>query len=394
MKRTLLLVVGISLCTPALSRAQTDVIPPDSFNESARAERFWAESEYLLWWIKAAPVPTPLVATGPITGNLAPILGQPGYQTLLGGSDVDLGSRSGGRFTLGGWVDSERSIGLEATYFFLCSHATEQGVASSGLPGSAFLALPFFDVTTLDESSTRIALPGGFSGIATLANSMRMQGWEATGVFNLARSDRGRLELIGGFRYWNLDEELEFATNSVTVIGPADVFQTNDEFATNNHFYGGQIGVRGEINRGRFFLQGGGKVALGSMRQTVNTSGGLLTNDFNNLGDPQLFPGGYLTAPTNIGHQSRDRFAVIPEFNLSVGVQVTQAIRVKVGYTFLYVSDVVRPGDQVDRGINPIGPGFTGIPNTPLTGPARPAPRFESTDIWAHGLNFGVELRY
>src|SRR4051794_20088600 len=81
---------------------------------------------------------------------------------------------------------------------------------------------------------------------------------------------------------------------------------------------------------------------------------------------------------------TRDQFAT--------GVWLTDRLRATAGYTFQYVSDVVRPGDQIDRGINPVqAPAITGVPNAPLTGPARPAPLINSTDFWAHGVNFGLE---
>ena len=53
--------------------------------------------------------------------------------------------------------------------------------------------------------------------------------------------------------------------------------------------------------------------------------------------------------PTNIGHYSRNVFAVVPEVGLSVGFEVTAWLRLSLGYNFLYWSDVVRPGEQIDR---------------------------------------------
>ena len=45
-------------------------------------------------------------------------------------------------------------------------------------------------------------------------------------------------------------------------------------------------------------------------------------------------------------------FAVVPEVALNVAYQITDRISVFVGYTMLYVNDVVRPGNQIDRTIN------------------------------------------
>ena len=54
-----------------------------------------------------------------------------------------------------------------------------------------------------------------------------------------------------------------------------------------------------------------------------------------------------------ITNLTNDAFAVLPEVGLNVGVYVTEKVRVFAGYSFLYWSDVVRPGDQVSRAINP-----------------------------------------
>ncbi|MEI8380327.1 MAG: BBP7 family outer membrane beta-barrel protein [Planctomycetota bacterium] len=102
--------------------------------------------------------------------------------------------------------------------------------------------------------------------------------------------------------------------------------------------------------------------------------------------------GGLLALPTNIGSYSRDQFSVVPEVGLNVGRQLTDNVRVYVGYTLIYWSSVVRPGDQIDPVINPTQlPTPTG-PGT-LVGPARPAFAFHDTDFWAQGINFGLEFR-
>ena len=63
-------------------------------------------------------------------------------------------------------------------------------------------------------------------------------------------------------------------------------------------------------------------------------------------------------------------------------------MRVFVGYDFLYLSDVVRAGDQVNLAVNP-NPlrGVTG-------GPAQPVFIVRPSDFWAQGVNFGLEFRY
>ena len=107
------------------------------------------------------------------------------------------------------------------------------------------------------------------------------------------------------------------------------------------------------------------------------------------------FVGGYLAQPTNIGSHTRSVFAVMPEVGLTLGYQITRRISVFAGYTFLYVSNVLRAPGQVNRTINPSGvPAITGDPPGPRPGPAQPSFKFQSSDFWAQGLNVGLALRF
>ena len=127
------------------------------------------------------------------------------------------------------------------------------------------------------------------------------------------------------------------------------------------------------------------------LRGTVNINGST------SLAFPMTMPsvqmGGLLAQPTNIGHYSRNRFAVAPEAGVKLGYQVTDWMKLTVGYSFVYLSDVARPGHQIDRTVNTsqlasqLGGGM-------LVGPARPAFVFKGTDFWGQGLNLGMELRY
>jgi hypothetical protein len=132
-------------------------------------------------------------------------------------------------------------------------------------------------------------------------------------------------------------------------------------------------------------------VALGGVHQTANINGSTL---FAVPGMPVSFQnGGLLALPTNSGRFSRDRFAVVPEVGVKVGYQLTAHVRCFVGYSFLYISDVARPGHQVDPVVNvaqlpsQFGPGA-------LVGAPRPGFSFKGSDFWAQGVSFGLEIRY
>ncbi len=85
------------------------------------------------------------------------------------------------------------------------------------------------------------------------------------------------------------------------------------------------------------------------------------------------------------------RFAVVPELGLNLGYQFTPVIRGFVGYNFIYWSDVVRPGQQIDLNVNRTFQPGSAIPRTGATVPGFP---FTGTDFWAQGLTVGLEFRF
>ncbi len=167
----------------------------------------------------------------------------------------------------------------------------------------------------------------------------------------------------------------------------------SDRFATQNHFYGGQIGADALWFRGRFSIDVRAKLALGATVQQLDISGS--QRFVSPLGTVQNFTGGLLALPGNIGHFSSTAFSVIPDVSFNVGYQIFPHLRGFIGYNFLYWSNVIRPGTSIDRGLD-----VTKIPNFPLNPePApvqglHPAPIFHNTGFWAQGINFGLEFTY
>ncbi len=166
-----------------------------------------------------------------------------------------------------------------------------------------------------------------------------------------------------------------------------------DHFNGTNNFYGGQVGLRGEYRLGNFFINGTGKVALGVVNQAINVNGGGASIFPGGTPAENFFlPAGFYALRSNSGRFSRSSFAVVPEVNLNIGYNITSNIRIYAGWTFLYINNVVRPGQQIDHSINPIqAPGLLGAPIGP-SGPLTPTIPFNHTDFWAQGLNIGLQL--
>jgi hypothetical protein len=350
--------------------------------------KWFGSAEYLLWWTKGSPLP-PLVTAGSAQDAIPGALGQPGTALLFGGNNVIDGARSGGRFTAGYWFGDEHCLGLEGSFFFLGQDRARFSATSSGSP---ILARPFFDVGSAApaggvNNAELVSRPGVLAGTVSSSLTSRFWGAEANLRSNVWCGPALVGDALVGYRYLRLDETLRVNENLTVLAGGGGAFAVADQFKVHNDFNAGQVGFDAEFRRNRWFLDLKTKVALGDVHQTVNISGATVITD--PATGVTRFPGGLLAQTTNIGNFSRDRFAWSPDVGVNLGYQLTDHCRAYVGYDFLYLSSVVRPGDQVDLTVN-----SNLLPPAMPGGPNRPAFSFHGSDYWAQGLNFGLEFRF
>src|SRR4029078_7563713 len=104
---------------------------------------------------------------------------------------------------------------------------------------------------------------------------------------------------------------------------------------------GGQIGLRGDLRKGPYFVELTGKVAFGGMSEVVRVSG--ITRVKPPLQIQSVFPGGLFALDTNSGRVTREVFAVVPEAIARAGWAFGDHGRFFVGYNFIFLSDVARP---------------------------------------------------
>ncbi|MCI0684790.1 MAG: BBP7 family outer membrane beta-barrel protein [Gemmataceae bacterium] len=375
-------------------------------------------ADYLLWWIRRGPTPALLTTTSDPNGNA--ILGEPGTSILFGEDDLDFGAFSGVRAG-GGWnFGAEGFWGVEVSGFIL---QTKDRDFAAGPSGTGILVRPYLSALDTTESGVEFNLPGSLDGTFTINAQTQFWGWDANLVSHSIREPGRRFDLMAGFRALGLDEELEMQENLTLRQEGASIFQRPppgrvgslitdlpagsrirvfDEFTTRNRFYGGQVGGRFLWNCGRLNVELLGKVALGATQQRTTIFGvSVLDNQRNGHIET---PGGLLALASNIGTYNQSQFGVVPEVGLNAHFDITPRIRARLGYSGLYWSGVTRPGDQIDRVINPkLAPTdqdftVTGDPNQDNFNATREQarPRFLNRDngFWAHGLNFGIEFRY
>lgn len=382
---------GAEMPLPAMDTlgAPGSLVPGGDASSCAIPGRFWGGVEYLMWWTRDDHAP-PLLTTGPLPLPVG-VLGNSTTSILLGGGHLDQETFSGARFTAGMWLGACNSIGVEGSYFFLGEKTLQGAISSASVP---ILARPFFNLNTGVQSSAAVAIPGTSTGQFGFSHPSRFQGFELNGIANTFCCGNCRIDLIGGFRYLDLTESLNLSQSeqlSPNLPDPALAGNRTliaGNFATQNHFYGGQVGLGVNWIFGPLLIDLRGKVALGGSRQQIAIDGSRQVTTATGFLDIDR---SQFALPSNIGTHERDQFTVVPEVGVNVGYQLTHHIGLFAGYTFLSYYRVVRPGEQIDLVTD-----VTQIPNpanpTPPANLGRPAVLFNQSAYWAQGLNFGLEI--
>jgi hypothetical protein len=362
--------------------------------------RVWLGAEYLLWTTKGNNLP-PLATAAPAgtARGVAGTIGGPGTTTLIGGRNYNTDWRSGFRVYGGAWLDQGQRFGVSGDYFFLGNSTTRE---VAGSDGSQIVTRPFTNnvVRNADGTFTPVAafpdtelvsFPNVLAGQIAVTTQSEFTGAGVNGIVNLACSPCGRLDFLIGYRYLNLNDTLYIREDLRGLPGSANAgaaFVVEDRFRTENHFNGVNLGLAWERRFDRFFVNVLGSVALGNTHTIVDIDGATTITDA--AGNSQKSAGGLLAQPSNIGRYSLNKFAVVPEVGVKLGAQLTDHLRVYVGYNFIYWSNVVRTGDVIDTRVN----ASQLPPRTNVTGELFPKFEPRYTDFWAHGVSFGVQFRY
>jgi hypothetical protein len=359
--------------------------------------RFWVGAEYLLWWANQGPVNGPLVTTGPAASF--GILGQPGVNVLVG-NDVNYGAESGVRLKGGVWLDPEAHIGVEGVWFALGRDTVTQSFTSDST-GNPLLARPVINAQANVESVSPVSNPGALTGHVDVISTTELWGAEANFLGSLIRGKCWWVDMILGFRYLGLDEGMTVSNVSTvgalggaafggTLVGPGSIISVWDSFQTENRFYGGQIGIRTEYTFRKFYVDLAWKVGVGDTHEVLTVTG---NSGLTSAGHSTVLPGGLLAVASNSGSHSNDEFTIMSELTIKLGYCITPRLGVFVGYNLLYWPGVARPGNQIDRTVEPAQ-----VPTNLAFGQPgalpRPSPLFAHTLYLAQGLNLGLEFRY
>jgi hypothetical protein len=347
----------------------------------------WLGVESLGWWVKNQPLSVPVLTTGPASqGDVAGNLGALGSTAIR--SPLDYGLAAGLRLSGGYWFDAAHTYAIEGSVFFLERRSASFAAFDPSGTGNVVINEPLAGATFI----TQVSAPGRYSGGASVDTSNTFWGAELNARYSLSQGDGWAVGLLGGFRYLEVNEALTISSTTTFLVPgtytdgagktlvtapPGSLSSVVDFFGTRNQFYGGQVGACFEGHVDRWFLGAVGKLALGTTREEITATGYTLVSPVNAAPVP-LWGGNYVGG-TNAGRYWGYRFAVAPEVQVNVGCQLGSHVRAMLGYNFLYLSSVARPGNQIDNvydGVN------------------RPAVPMASSSFWAQGLTFTLLINY
>lgn len=358
--------------------------------------RPYVQFDYLLYFMQNMSSKYPLVSAGTTLSNgTTP---NTGTTLLFGADNFEFNPFSGARVVFGlpikccpGWGFEMGTLILEHRQDSFSLSAEDQT-----------LSRPVIDANTDTPSALIIARPNFATGTVTAAAETQFWTLESNITKSLWDGPKVKVRGLVGFRYADLNEAIFVNQSSFFLPGTSSFFYGSlvspsrvdvlDQFQARNQFIGGQVGLHAECCYNRWRLALDEKLALGDMHQTSQIFG-TSTIFLTPTSAPNTVPGGLLALSSNIGKHRNDRVSVLNEGNLQIGYKVSRCMEFTIGYSYMVIGNVSRPGDQIDPVINPT---FlpTSLSYSSTFGPNRPMVLFPQTSFWVQGVNFGINLSF
>lgn len=355
-------------------------------------ERWFVSADYLSGFIRSVGLP-PLLTSSPQGTSMATagVLGQNSPVTF-GGDNVGGNYRAGFQLGAGGWLDADRTFGVEAGFFMLDNQNSSTFINSP--TANPIIARPFVDVTTGLQASQLIAFPGLATGSAAASAE--------TGYFYSANVDFKEifytnggfhLESLLGYRFLRFDDRLGVDTNETAVgsglVAAGTNILTSDRFTALNTFHAADFGLRAVYEGDNWSVTLLSKLAVGNIHRSVGIAG-TTTVGVPGGGAPIESNGGLLALSSNIGVYDSNDWVIAPEGSINFAWDITRNVRVNLGYTFLYWTDVARAATQANLNVNP------NLLPPAVSGPTALNPAFtlQKSDLWVQTINLGLEFRF
>ena len=353
--------------------------PIDQFMNSGCDRGLWGSVEYMYVWTKGRATP-PLVTTSSNADE--GVLGRPTTSVLFGGDEIGRSLQSGGRVFAGKWLDAEGYTGVGVRFMGIEGDRTNFHRSSAGVP---LLAVPFFNVDPLVAAPDSVmAANATITGSIGVKTSNDVYSVEPLLRIGLRESRDYRIDLIGGYHHTLINDGLSM--NTVLQQG-ATLVHFRDDFNARNEFHGGSFGFIADYGTGPWSTSLLAKLSVGKNFEEVRIDGQNVTAV--GAGAPAVAAGGIFAQNTNIGTYFRDEIVYVPEVAMSLNRQINSHLDISIGYSFMYWSEVLLAGDQIDTSID--GGLLQGGPGNNIR---RPAFNFRETDFYLHAMTFGVNFHY
>lgn len=345
--------------------------------------RWYVNAEYVLWSQRGMSVPA--LVTSSFQGTAledAGVLGLATTTVLYGNQTLGDSTQSGGRLTVGRWIDDCQYVAIGGRGFILDTQNTEFSATS---PTNTILARPYFDVSSgqaAQQNSLVIAYPNVQTGGVQVTSSADVAG----GDFFLRRmiheSELSRVDFWIGYQFARITGDLTIASNSTEASG-AELAVT-DQFSTRNEYHGAAFGFMTTIERECWRLNLLTKMGLGRMHQSANLTGSNSLTDGTNTTTDNV---GLLVRSTNSGLHTNNAFSMSPEINLTWSYRLTRSLDASIGYSLVYWTNVLTPGGAID-------PNLAVNLDDPPTGNLNPQMQFLDHAYWVQGVSFGLSGRF
>ncbi len=289
--------------------------------------------------------------------------GGPAGPVVVGGDRLAAPFRVGFSVNAGTWLDRCQTQGIDANLYYLAPG----GNSFSTFTGSVPLGLlsPLGPLPLADPAA-------GFAGAFSYGLGTRFVTADVNYRRNLYCETDSRLDLLVGYRYAHLGEDLDLYGKRLGADG--EIVRFHDHVGAANNFHGGQVGLAGEYRVGDWYVGAVHTVALGTVFSETEMDGKFRVNG-------TVVPFGFYSRPDVAGTRDSSRFAVMPALKLTVGRQLGEHARVFAGYQFLYIDRLSRAGDVIDPAP---GAGLLGLGRRD-TG---------TSDLWVQSVTLGLDLRY
>ncbi|MEE2938524.1 MAG: BBP7 family outer membrane beta-barrel protein [Planctomycetota bacterium] len=345
----------------------------------------WASGEALLWFAQSRDM-MPLVTLGPAGSDptFSDDLILPAGASVAFGDSIDGGLSAGFRGDYGRWISS--NVGLGGRFWIMSEN--EDSFAAGGAGTGTSIARTFLNLASAGEDSVIINNDGTgtlsqFGGDVSASSSLNLWAAEAYTRLKFSCDKQHRVEFLGGFSHFEIDDDLAIASTSIENAS-SRVTTFSDRFEAENRFNGGQLGFEMVINRGKWTARSLTKVHLGNMNQKYTIAG---TTSDTLSGATSNFDVGML-ARENSGTFEKDVFAFIPEANFKLAYELRKNMQFSVGYSFLYFDNVALNGSVMDRVITDGAALQTGVVG------ARPAFVHNDSSLWVQGIDLGLSVNY